>query len=367
MKSIKKAVISAVIITLSFSVLFAKGKEKQPLKAEQLQRPPLLRMTDNGFRLIWNDNKPSAAVTLTEKGAKTVRIQPVTGTVSGKDSGFYADFENLTPGKTYTYKISGHKKASFTVPSSDSPFTFAAISDHQTFPELTEKGFNCVASEKPDCIISAGDMLEDGKVKNWNENFFQKIPLLNGIPFAAAEGNNDTGFELFKSYLGLENRYYSCTYGNTRFLMINTNLPVRPDSEQYAWLEKTLSENKSRWTVAVFHKGAYLSSVPDKSFLKVRDDLIPLLEKYGTDLIINGHNHFYDRTSPINGITHVSLPCMSGSITKIQVNENSGYYGKTIPEFRGYAVCTVTKDSIHITVKDLDGTVRDDFVINKKE
>ena len=47
MKSIKKAVISAVIITLSFSVLFAKGKEKQPLKAEQLQRPPLLRITDN--------------------------------------------------------------------------------------------------------------------------------------------------------------------------------------------------------------------------------------------------------------------------------------------------------------------------------
>ena len=78
MKSIKKAAFSAVIITLSFSVLFAKGKEKQPLKAEQLQRPPLLRMTDNGFRLIWNDNKPSAAVTLTEKGAKTIRVKSVT-------------------------------------------------------------------------------------------------------------------------------------------------------------------------------------------------------------------------------------------------------------------------------------------------
>ena len=42
-------------------------------------------------------------------------------------------------------------------------------------------------------------MLEDGKVKNWNENFFQKIPLMKGITFAAEEGNNDTGFELFKS------------------------------------------------------------------------------------------------------------------------------------------------------------------------
>ena len=360
---IKKIFILSIFVLFG-SFCFAKGNEITNIP-EEVVRPSILRLSDNGYRLIWNYNKKSK-VTFGKVNGKSQKVTPVENTVNGKKSGYYVDFTDLEPGEKYFYKVSGEKKVFFNAPKKDGEtFTFLGMADHQSFPNVTERGFVKVASENPDFIVSAGDMLEDGKVKNWQENFFQNIGLLQGIPFAATEGNNDSGQKLFQYYLALDNRYYSFTYGNTRFVVLDSNLTFNEGSEQIEWLENTLKENNSLWTIVVFHIGPYVSSLPDYSQKKFRNTVVPMMEKYDVDLVINGHNHFYDRTSKINGITYVTLPCVSARLSNVSVDENSGFYAKTIVGKTGYGLFTVSNDEIKVIVKDMKDSILDEFSVGK--
>ncbi len=38
---------------------------------------------------------------------------------------------------------------------------------------------------------------------------------------------------------------------------------------------------------------------------KIREDLEPLLAHHGVDVVFSGHDHVYERTAPIRGVTHV--------------------------------------------------------------
>ena len=360
----KKNILMCLGILFCSTLIFAK-EYKITENPEEVIRPSILRLTDDGYRLIWNYNK-KAKVTFGKVGGKTQKIVPVENTINGKKFGYYVDFTDLEADEKYFYQVKGEKKVYFTAPKSkDAEFTFVGMADHQTFADATERGFVKIASENPDFIVSAGDMLENGKLKNWQENFFQKMPILQGFPFAACEGNNDAGLNLFQSFLALDNRYYSFTYGNTRFVVLDSNLTFNEGSEQIEWLENTLKENNSLWTIVVFHIGPYVSTLPDYSQKKFRETVVPVMEKYNVDLVINGHNHFYDRTTKINGITYVTLPCVSARLSHVSANENSGYYAKTITGKYGYGLFTVSDKEIKVIVKDIQNKMLDEFVIGK--
>ncbi|MDQ1019328.1 hypothetical protein QFZ43_005877 [Streptomyces afghaniensis] len=50
-----------------------------------------------------------------------------------------------------------------------------------------------------------------------------------------------------------------------------------------------------------FHHCAYCTSTSHASEGGVRQEWVPLFEKYTVDLVINGHNHQYERTDVIKG------------------------------------------------------------------
>lgn len=363
----KKIIFSSItILTLFSAIISAKSKNYNGEEPQNLKRPPLLRMTDNGYRLIWNNNKKSSQNVSFGKidGKKTV-LKAESGKVNSKKSGFYIDLKNMESGQKYQAKIKGYKPIDFFAPkSTDSELKFAIISDHQTYEKLTIKGFSTIASLNPDFIISCGDMLEDGKIKNWATNFFANIPILEGIPFAATEGNNDCGRNLFENYLALENRWYSCTYGMARFIILDSNLAMNENSEQYAWLEKTLKSNESLWTFVIYHHSSFISTGlawENKKTMSIRK----LFEKYKVDAVFNGHHHFYDRTTPINGITYITFPSMSGGMSKTEVNKDSGFYANHIQGFNGYAEANLTAEKLSIKIKNLDGKIFDEFEIKK--
>lgn len=363
---LKKLLIIFTALITGFSGC-AKPKQTDSLKPETIIRPPILRMTGNGYRLIWNDNseKPQT-VTLYKKGENPQILTPRKTSVNYKNSGYYVNFENLEPGEAYFYQISGQGKVKFYAPKSkDKEVNFTVISDHQTYPEITKKGFNSVKKENPDFILSCGDMLEDGKLENWNENFFKKISIFEGIPFAASQGNNDTGKNLFLNYLGLKRRYYSVKYGCLKIYILDSNLPMGKDSKQYKWLSQKLTHHKNGWNIVVYHHGSYVSTEPDLSSTKYREDLCSLLKMNDVHLVLNGHNHIYDRTTPINGITYVTVPTLSGKPNKVKVNKESGYYANNLQNFYGYINFTATQNKITGTVKNLDGNQLDSFEITK--
>ena len=108
----KKNILICLGILFCSTLIFAK-EYKITENPEEVIRPSILRLTDEGYRLIWNYNK-KAKVTFGKVGGKTQKIVPVENTINGKKFGYYVDFTNLEASEKYFYQVKGEKKVYFT-------------------------------------------------------------------------------------------------------------------------------------------------------------------------------------------------------------------------------------------------------------
>jgi len=128
-------------------------------------------------------------------------------------------------------------------------------------------------------------------------------PLLQaGVPFYAALGNHDQpGNRDYLLFNMTGERYYTFVKGPVRFLVFDTNLM---DAAQLAWIEATLQAAPEPWKIAFFHHPLYSDGDRHGSNLELRPLVEPLLVRYGVNVVFSGHDHFYQRTEPQQGITY---------------------------------------------------------------
>jgi 3',5'-cyclic AMP phosphodiesterase CpdA len=73
-----------------------------------------------------------------------------------------------------------------------------------------------------------------------------------------------------------------------------------------AWLEKELAAARSDqdvdWVVVCMHQVAISTAdMFNGADLGIREEWVPLFDKYGVDLVVCGHEHHYERSHPIRG------------------------------------------------------------------
>ena len=99
--------------------------------------------------------------------------------------------------------------------------------------------------------------------------------------------------------------YYSIDYSNIHFVMLDSQASdLSGDGDMADWLKRDLAQNKKPWVVAAFHhppytKGSHDSDDPSDSKGKMRDmreNIVPILEDGGVDLVLSGHSHMYERS-----------------------------------------------------------------------
>ena len=95
-------------------------------------------------------------------------------------------------------------------------------------------------------------------------------------------------------------RYYSFRpCDRVRFFGLDSN---QMDARQLTWFERELAQSREPWKVVFFHHPLYSSGLKHGSSLALRSALEPLLVKYGVTLAISGHDHFYERIKPQQGV-----------------------------------------------------------------
>lgn len=334
----------------------------------KVERKPLLVFAEeaNSFKLLYDTLHANELVYFGEKGQENsgVIVTAEKDTLDGKTSGYCATFANLEPGKTYYYKFPNDDYVYFNAPKA-TDFTFVACSDHQTDNTNIKAGAMAIAEKNPDFVISCGDICNDGySTGDWKSRFFDLfVPNIAGLPFAAAPGNHD-GWNLFADVLGQENRYHSFVYGNTRFIMLDVEAAYTPDTQQYKWLEEILKNDTSTWKIISLHESPYCCVPTHYSNLLVRDNLVPLFEKYGVNLVLGGHMHAYDRTKVVNGVQYVTLPCLGASPSGGTVNTDEDFYHKHDLGKMGFALITVSDEAISVNVQTNAGAAIDSFSID---
>jgi hypothetical protein len=113
-------------------------------------------------------------------------------------------------------------------------------------------------------------------------------------------GNHDWGepnagpyFDYFGVAAGSRLGYYSFNLGAWHILALNSNVPANTVSAQFGWVAQDLAANPSHCTLAMWHHARF-SSGPNGSSPEMQQ-IWWLLERNGVDLVLNAHEHMYER------------------------------------------------------------------------
>ena len=152
-------------------------------------------------------------------------------------------------------------------------------------------------------VIMLGDNIYGSERPQDFVNKFEKPyqALLDAkVPFYAALGNHDDPTQRYYKPFNMNGeRYYAFTKGSARFFVLDSNYM---DQAQLKWLEEELSRASDRWKIAYFHHPLYSSGERHGSEVDLRMQVEPLFVKHGVDVVFAGHEHFYERIKPQNGI-----------------------------------------------------------------
>ncbi|MDQ3284511.1 MAG: purple acid phosphatase [Actinomycetota bacterium] len=229
----------------------------------------------------------------------------------------------LRPGSRYYYRVAGAQKtASFrTAPEGPgSCFTFAVVGDSGTGSKAQRAVAGLLERMRPDLILHTGDVVyPKGDDADYDPKFFEPYRrIIESVPVYPSLGNHDVETKNGAPYLNnfylphddpeSTGRYYSFDWGNAHFVALDSELYYDDDGDdperQKVWLERDLSQTRQPWKFVFFHRPPYSSS-EHGSDLVVREDLEPVLARHGVNLVFSGHDHDYERTVQIMGVTYV--------------------------------------------------------------
>src|SRR5215203_1525797 len=233
---------------------------------------------------------------------------------------------DLDPGSTYHYRTGGvgesiSKGSLRTAPEGeDSSFGFAVVGDSGSGGKGQSAVARLLRRLEPDLILHTGDVVyPGGEERHYDRRFFTPYrDLIRDVPVFPVLGNHDVRkgngaafLENFHPPLdnpGSTKRYYAFDWGDAHFVALDSELYYGDQGgsaeQQKAFLERDLAATGRRWKVAFLHRSPYGSSRHGGDE-RVRADLIPIFARHEVDLVFAGHDHVYERTMPIKGVTYV--------------------------------------------------------------
>ncbi|MDC4228010.1 MAG: metallophosphoesterase family protein [Candidatus Manganitrophus sp.] len=290
---------------------------------------------------------------------------------SGKDQHF-AVLTDLSPGTTYSYEaeIDGKRlgeAATFTTaPAEGSEASFIAFADSGSGSVHQKRLAEVMKRVSFDFALIAGDVIYDkGADADYDPRYFRPYgEMIKRLPFFPVPGNHDVVTESggpFRRnfYLPKGNFYYDFFWGEIHVIGLDSNRVS--DRRQKEWLETALKA-PARWTIVYFHHPAF-SSAEYGDTPSVQAEWVPLFERYGVDLVINGHAHGYERTVPINGVTYIVTGGGGAPLYPVGRNERTVISSSTYE----FLSVDVTADSMVLKTVDEAGNVIDQFQIDKPD
>jgi Calcineurin-like phosphoesterase/Purple acid Phosphatase, N-terminal domain/TAT (twin-arginine translocation) pathway signal sequence len=305
----------------------------------------------------------------------------------------HALLTGLRPDTTYHYSVSndgttfGPDTTFRTGKAGVEDFRFAATGDEDTFVTSSAMVMASIASYAPDFTIVAGDLSyasDDGVYKgvgtpipytpqSWDEYFALLGPAAaQSIPWMVGMGNHDVEPLTENGFAGILTRFphlgatkaargsgskvvQSFVYGNVAIIGLDDSDVSALDTvnngytsgQQTIWFIEQLEKYRKPgsgvdFIVVFFHHCPYCSGGPGSDG---GDRYVwqPLFDKYDVDLVVNGHNHLYERVYPLrNNVVTAEVPpggtidpvkmgttyiCTGGGGAGLAATATSGWFG----------------------------------------
>ena len=193
-----------------------------------------------------------------------------------------------------------------------------------------------------------------------------KTLLDAGVKFYASLGNHDSREQRFYKYFNMDGKlYYTFKAPNedVRFFALETTY-VDPD--QLKWLEDELKKSSEKWKIAYFHHPLYSSAGTHGSQLKLRAVLEPLFVQYNVSLVLNGHDHTYERIRPQSGIQYF-VEGSSGQLRSGDLRKGSPLTAAGNDTEQAFMLMEIDGDSLTFNAITKSGAIIDSGVIARRK
>jgi predicted phosphodiesterase len=284
--------------------------------------PYLHQASQTGVTVSWETTVPTRG-RIEVSNARGSAVRTVLDSFLGIHHEVVVD--GLKPGTDYRYRVvaipeggaeelKGDLYGFSTAPREDQGFSFLFYGDSRTGKTVHRKLANLMVADRAEydsnMVVHAGDIVSWGYAwDRWQERFFAPAwPLLSQVPIYPTVGNHELNQKLYYDYFDLPGNesWYHFRYGIADFFAVNSNVDYKRGSEQYKWFEAALKASEAPWKVVFLHHPPFACATSRKpGNTRVKEHLVPLMEEYGVDLVLLGHDHLYGRSRKVNGVTYV--------------------------------------------------------------
>ena len=310
---------------------------------------------------------------------------------------FHATLTDLEPGSQVCYRVEvdgqvvARGQSFWTAPpSEDVTVGFLVLGDYGagTEEQLRVRDAMLPFVPRSQFLLTLGDnAYSTGRPSEWQDHVFRVYQgLLTDISLLPTWGNHDYGTAnaapALDSVFLYENawrtqdreRYWSMDWGPLHVVGLDTEQPALEirDSEtddQLDWLQADIDANERPWTIAAWHKPAWSGMPgrgPDPTALLLFG---PLLEEAGVSLVLQGHNHMYERFAPMRG-SQSAAEGDDGTVYVVSGGGGRSLYGighvpyqLVVHEEHHFLFVEADRCTLTMTAINLDGSPLDQLVL----
>jgi hypothetical protein len=261
-----------------------------------------------------------------------------------------------------------------TAPHATDSFSIIAYGDSRTQYWMHNRIVHQFMEYTPRLVLNAGDLVRDGEYWEWDVQYFGPVSTaIFRTPFIACVGNHDADtssippyftFDLFRELMAFPGNelYFSFDYGPIHLTVLNSEVAWQygPETEQTQWLMEDMASAEQPYRIAMFHKPPYTSGGHDSNML-IREHWCPIFRSNHVQMVINGHNHFYQRCEPGDGVVYV-ITGGGGAVGLYTPTYDSSYVMSALRAHH-FLRLDVSPDSIYVTAIDTSETEIDHFSV----
>jgi chitodextrinase len=263
-------------------------------------------------------------------------------------------------------------------PPDGSPFVVAAVGDGADGTSANTNVTNLINSLNPNLFLYLGDVYEDGtpaEFYNWygtgSTSYSQFLSITDPtIGNHEYVGSSAAGY--FDYWNNIPN-YYSFNAGGWHFISLNSNsshIGVNSASAQYAWLQQDLAANSSICTIVYYHHPLF--NIGPEGPTTAMSDIWALLAQYDVPIVLNGHDHDYQRWVPLDGSGNPSptgvtefVAGMGGHGLQSIANSDPrvAFWDDTNPQAFGVLTLTLNASGANFEYVNTSGAILDSGVV----
>jgi acid phosphatase type 7 len=297
-----------------------------------LRFPHVQNVRRDGATVRWTSRERTTSVLELSADGETTRVAAAVREFTRAQTNMsqsYFEYEarlrKLKSGTEYTYRVFADDQLltadalRFRTPGAQ-PVKFVSFGDSGMGTPEQQQLVGRMMSHSAKLVVHTGDLVyPTGTYEGYEKFYFDFYrQMMTEVPFFPCPGNHDY-YEFrcgpYREVHSLPNegippaesgRYYSYDWGNVHFISLDSNDSlidaVEGRGKMLEWLETDLQRTDKFWRVVYLHHPAYSAGLHCEELESqlVRQYIVPILDKYSVPLVLNGHEHSYQRSYPMS-------------------------------------------------------------------